>query len=511
MRLIDSENTTKLLKSFLSQSERRKVRGGMVANNCFHPSNPTGHYKFDLGNQEEAAMFRRLLELNADQVHYVRSKSGREDTSQQQNWSCFRNVILSDREEIIDSQWQVPPQGLLALDFVSQLRPSKFGKVLNPESFQTFCKALGLMLGTSLYGFENMQEDDEALVSQTVSIDTGGGSQTDDPPGHQQQGALQLTQSSSLDSQIGSSMPPESPDADMCYQKHLLQHGLYPEEYSIETWAAEKVQAVYRGGRGRSAFAVHWSSHATDVKRTRATARVMDKLFALREAVATATFTAQQAAYIVRCFPKELPSVQTEVAVALFGRILDLENFNKVQVQYCLTVCVFFTKHCRATQYSRTPSQVTQELGSSDRQALIHRLGVLNTMNPLKPDGPWCLRLTASDERIMASILVKLAVAEVGENWQNCTYDVPSDESAEELCDEAGKQFELDPEWINEVPHVGILKLTYSSDPGLGGLKPNWEVRKELQMRFLVGDKAAASLPIEHYISEWELKFGHQH
>ena len=52
-----------------------------------------------------------------------------------------------------------------------------------------------------------------------------------------------------------------------------------------------------------------------------------------------------------------------------------------------------------------------------DRFEILHRVGHLNVMNPLKPDGHYRLELDIYEQREVAKMLIELAAAEDGENW----------------------------------------------------------------------------------------------
>ena len=58
-----------------------------------------------------------------------------------------------------------------------------------------------------------------------------------------------------------------------------------------------------------------------------------------------------------------------------------------------------------------------------ERKALISRLGYLNLWDPMRPDGTYHLALNVPDERQMAVHLVRLAVVEPGENWEDECYN----------------------------------------------------------------------------------------
>eukprot|EP00753_Platysulcus_tardus_P019016 PLAT7043.21.p1 GENE.PLAT7043.21~~PLAT7043.21.p1 ORF type:complete len:838 (+),score=522.45 PLAT7043.21:222-2735(+) len=130
---------------------------------------------------------------------------------------------------------------------------------------------------------------------------------------------------------------------------------------------------------------------------------------------------------------------RVELAVILFARVVDLPHY------------------CDACRDVLTPSEFNR---------LRSRLGFLNFWNPLSPDGFYYLELTVHEDHLLCKALVKLAVAEPGENWIGENYN-----------DING--WELPATWITEIPTRGWLKLTYTSDPK-EGCAPHWATRRSL-------------------------------
>ena len=75
--------------------------------------------------------------------------------------------------------------------------------------------------------------------------------------------------------------------------------------------------------------------------------------------------------------------------VAAHPRIMDLENFIKIW----------------------------KELSNSESHAIEHRLGWLNVFDPVSPDKRWYMNLLVKEQWRVATIMVKLAIVEPGENW----------------------------------------------------------------------------------------------
>ena len=106
--------------------------------------------------------------------------------------------------------------------------------------------------------------------------------------------------------------------------------------------------------------------------------------------------------------------------------------------------------------------------------------------NPSFPDRYYYLRLEVYEMRQIAKMLVKLAIVEPGENWQDELY---WKERFGAILEEPEAGWELPTGWIAEegIPKEGIVSLQYYS----GADKqcyPKWEERADLQERCLVGD-----------------------
>ena len=92
---------------------------------------------------------------------------------------------------------------------------------------------------------------------------------------------------------------------------------------------------------------------------------------------------------------------------------------------------------------------------------------------PLAPDQYYELNLSIPEERHMAQMLVKLAIDEPGENWQDETFGWTREEPM--------PGWELNVGWLKPggIPEKGFLCLTYYSGADLG-CAPIWPTRREL-------------------------------
>ena len=120
----------------------------------------------------------------------------------------------------------------------------------------------------------------------------------------------------------------------------------------------------------------------------------------------------------------------------------------------------------------------------SERHQLQQRLGPLNMIDPLMPDGYWELNLKYPDDREVATMLVLLAVGEPGENWRDEKFgDVVVNNGVKVV--RKPRPFELPATWEEEVPQEGLLQLHYYTSE-------KWvdrELRSMLRARCLVGEE----------------------
>ncbi|KAJ0405630.1 hypothetical protein P43SY_007731 [Pythium insidiosum] len=89
---------------------------------------------------------------------------------------------------------------------------------------------------------------------------------------------------------------------------------------------------------------------------------------------------------------------------------------------------------------------------------IIYRLGWLNTWSPLMPDNYYELHLLIYEEREVAKSLVRLAIDEPGENWQNESFGWTREEPI--------PGWELNLSWLKDggFPEKGFLTLQYYSE-----------------------------------------------
>jgi hypothetical protein len=127
--IVDDENKFELLRRNVSVRERRVLANTLSFQTFkFTVANPTSHWRIDLSNRAQRAMFLRLVEVNAQEAYEGKTQSGRKDTSQKGNWQNFRNERLNSltlNETTVDAAFidALPKEGFLEFDYVSTARP----------------------------------------------------------------------------------------------------------------------------------------------------------------------------------------------------------------------------------------------------------------------------------------------------------------------------------------------------------------------------------------------------
>ncbi|CBJ31908.1 Hypothetical leucine rich repeat calcium binding protein [Ectocarpus siliculosus] len=215
------------------------------------------------------------------------------------------------------------------------------------------------------------------------------------------------------------------------------------------------------GDRSNAAGAGTAAAGASTVP-TRIYRWVFHRLLMLQTVASAAWYTCQQAMEIASAFPwQDFGRVQALIIV--FSRIVDVDRFSEVVLS-----CV----------------------RNEERRELQHRLGILNVLNPVRPDGPYLLDLKCWEEREWAKILIKLAVEEPGANWDHETYTHARGTPIIQgwLLPESWTREDEDMGGDGGPRRSGILCLRYITDASLGCIA-KWEVRRALRSRTLGGVK----------------------
>jgi hypothetical protein len=151
-----------------------------------------------------------------------------------------------------------------------------------------------------------------------------------------------------------------------------------------------------------------------------------------------------------------------------------------------LRVQVFVSMFSRIVDYDKNGVRILDILSRDDQSELLHRVGILNIMDPISPDRLYRLDLRRWDHRESCKIMIQLAIIEPGDNWLGEEYrwskydgNVPG--------------WSLPMQWTTPDdgdggPRThGWCSFTYTTtEPGCA---PNWNLRRELRKRVLCGIK----------------------
>jgi Ran GTPase-activating protein (RanGAP) involved in mRNA processing and transport len=128
MRIVDHCNITAECFDLLTDSEMKHLEQRVGQLLYFTPTNPTGHYKLELGNRFERIMIQRILEIATEEEIWRRDAEGgsrRVDTSQHGDFENFRNETQDKRAADFDTDDFARGEGcgarygLLEFDYVS--------------------------------------------------------------------------------------------------------------------------------------------------------------------------------------------------------------------------------------------------------------------------------------------------------------------------------------------------------------------------------------------------------
>jgi Ran GTPase-activating protein (RanGAP) involved in mRNA processing and transport len=187
-----------------------------------------------------------------------------------------------------------------------------------------------------------------------------------------------------------------------------------------------------------------------------------NKFFVLRNVASDAWMSCEQAQHMVLELPQFGPEGQPYRETALlilYSRILDLQNFHTL---------------------------VENTLPLDGHSSLFNRIGWLNCLNAFSMDRFFQMDLSLPDNRLVASILAKLAAAEPG---QNCI----DPHFRRSVNDNYSRGWEMPANWTQEsedgqfdsVPHKGRFNIRYTS-AAENGCKMLPHVRSMVQDKYLL-------------------------
>ncbi|KAG7377763.1 NLR, CARD domain-containing protein 3 [Phytophthora pseudosyringae] len=480
--MVDPRNAYTLMEHNLSASERLRVQHLM--GQALQPMLGliSGHYRIDLSNDLDRVTLRKLIE-NSNRTAFLRKKGGLKDTSQHVNYHGFRNEILHGKPFVLEAKFldSAPRFGYLELDYVQlgrapchALSNKRFEQMLQLCQLDRMGAGMGVATGVPASskivkkarnsistpapssqastsgdpGFPPQRsftrkvfEEYEKMNTLRNYIDFGAGLnravELSPLPGEQSNSPKTDTSEdesiSDGTSRLGPSSPVDSED------KALL----------VPDSGADGTEE--RGGVDVDGDALQRvSTPAIPTAPIVCTARRL--VFNIQWCLSTRWITVRQAIQLLSVWPVAFAASRCDLVCTIFDRVTDLHNF----------------------------SGVLSALTDDEAAQALYRLGMLNVLTLLSPDNYYELALARYEERELAKALVRLAIDEPGENWQNETFGWSRDDKV--------PGWELNYSWLKDggFPEKGHLSLEYYSgaDKGCG---PVWPTRRELAAHTLCG------------------------
>jgi len=151
-RIISEGDQGTFIDSVLDGDERESfaTQIGQLAD--FSVTNPTGHYRLDLGDANDRQLMQQLLQTNNVEARLSRA-SGCGDTSQLGNWENFRNSTFNHQATRIRGNMQIPNTGVFEFDYVSTARPPPDAPTLKAAHMVRVVKGVCAVLGINDWPF----------------------------------------------------------------------------------------------------------------------------------------------------------------------------------------------------------------------------------------------------------------------------------------------------------------------------------------------------------------------
>lgn len=401
---------------------------------------PNGYYALDLSKESDRSCMTKLLELSTT-CAARRMQLGCGDVSQDGNWSSFRNEYFAGREIrlTLAALTPMPTQGKIEFDFVTSDRPSANAVCLTDRKIvQMLCHCKLLLPKHVHWAYDELSDMRAATMKSLASpgsmpyYERGVGRMIEaqnykynniysklDQRGEQTERAVkkeQLQMLVRMPTRINS-MP-----ADFTSETMDLFNEFEPDEFgtsllldegsSINTdinrgestvqHTLETMHSVnLSDGREQIDGALSSLTSTTDGKRKKgkkdgnskqiayengpqACASCSKMVDALEAAFASKYIYCRHLALIARAFRSgtlkktDFGTYRVEVIVSLYPRVKDTHNFDLV------LACVTFEEH----------------------GMLMARLGILNIIDPIRPEGGYCLDLSVWEERQVGGIFM---------------------------------------------------------------------------------------------------------
>ena len=444
-KLLPQIETAVEVRSFISRiTKNDRVHMGRIKitmGNALRPllGIPNGFYMLDLSKEMDRLCLSRLLELGGTYKYHgmLNSKLGFGvvgDTSQRGNWSCFRNEMWNDENVSISTQLftPMPRKGKLHFDFSWAKRPALDEVVMTDAKFLKTMVNLALVsdaddinainrlnlmkkeakkalpgIGTTVYEtpleeamrtalrmsefYDDLLNRDvlyiEATKEEEMSILFNGSAPQSRISTAELAPAIEVETSQKVRYQ-----EPEYLDI---HQADTIRRDSKTATEHVTSTSTEDEDDVKSGSYLSQMKFVMNELLTSDLVSPQAKAsrliEAMDECFGLH------FIRSRHLAILLERFPKEclmdkvpiFGSYRVEIVVSFFPRLFDIHNFELIM----------------------------RVLDANEKASIFCRIGRLNIMNPMKPEGGYELNMGLYEERQCAKILVTLSVIEPGDNF----------------------------------------------------------------------------------------------
>jgi hypothetical protein len=151
-RLLDSESNFAFLCQNLPSTHVRKKLMNIVGTEQykFSPSNPTGHWRLNLGLESHRNVFRWLAAINGYEANASQFNSGRNDTSQMGDYQNWRNAEYCGKTIILKNEFasNFPQGGTIELDYCSTTRPPPEARPISASDLRKLINQLGIKVAS---------------------------------------------------------------------------------------------------------------------------------------------------------------------------------------------------------------------------------------------------------------------------------------------------------------------------------------------------------------------------
>ena len=478
-QLVSPEQCNRFIDSVLNANDKFALRVKMGQSYNVFMGLYSGHYTFDLKHSQKRQEGRALSAVWAEEMMYMRKHKC--DTSQRGNYSNFRNETYGGIPTVITSNWFAgcPTSGKLRLDYISTVKPKSGCWPLSTKRFNSLKNMLGLENIMGVYKNFEMQKKQ----SKRSSAD-----------------GTSFIFPSSLSEQNKDSSEPLPSNRKNNRKRNVDQSNVGLTRIMLEAQsAAEEIDSMLSLGAIKEFFlgymetshhyhSIYPEERQRDVSRSDydPTARPVTPEI-LRDTDEKPSLTKYD-----KIFPYAYMKL-LKLQLALPAMYLCIDQVIDIiqmfpPVNY-LRVQAFVSMFSRIVDYDKNGVRILDILSRDDQSELLHRVGILNVMDPMSPDRLYRLDLRRWDHREACKIMIQLAIVEPGDNWLGEEYRWSK-------YDANVPGWTLPMQWTSsDESHYGDggprrhgwCSFTYTTTGP--GCAPSWNIRREMRKRVLCGIK----------------------